>query len=142
MANYYATTRTNYFHLKEGKEQEFKDLVSKIISFDDDVHLFEREENGDKTYGFGANGCLTGIKGENDGEIQDFTAVIEKLQEYVADNDAIIILEAGHEKLRYVVGSATIITSSQVNYYDMQNAALQMAKDMLNNQNWETRIDY
>lgn len=142
MANYYATIRTNYFHLKEGKEQEFKDLVSKMISFDDDVHLFEREENGDKTYGFGSNGCLTGIKGENDGEIQNFAVAIEKLQECIADNDAIIISEAGHEKLRYVVGDALIITHDDIKRLSIDDLAVKEAGKMLGIPDYTTECSY
>lgn len=63
---------------------------------------------------FGKN-KIYGVSAEEDEDVEDeedeknpYTLFIKGLQEQVADNDAVIICEAGNEKLRYVTGFAMI----------------------------------
>ena len=67
--------------------------------------------------------------------------IIAKLQECLADKDAVIIMESGHEKLRYVTGSALIITSSETKYLDITKLAVEEAGKMLG-KDFTTRVDY
>lgn len=67
---------------------------------------------------------------------------IDGLQECVADDDAIIIFESGNEKLRYVVGSATIITSKDYEYISITHTASKRAAELLNNSEWTTQCEY
>ena len=57
-------------------------------------------------------------------------------------NQRSLIFEAGNEKLRYVVGYVTVITKTGVEYDDVTNLGLKMAKKMLNNPDYETQVDY
>ena len=124
MANYYASTRTNYFRVKD--EEEFRKFMAHVSGTEDRVELWEeKDKNGNTVFGFGTLGGIAGVTdyhndSEDDGEDSeaDFDAFLNALQTFVADDDAIIILESGHEKLRYVVGSAYIITRDHCDYYD------------------------
>lgn len=60
----------------------------------------------------------------------------------MADDDAVIIMESGAEKLRYVAGLATVITSNDCEYLDIGQLAVQKASSMLGSPVWSTRCDY
>ena len=67
---------------------------------------------------------------------------VEGLSECIADDDAVIILESGNEKLRYVVGSAVVITNTDYEYMEISTLAAEMAAKLLNNSQWKTKISY
>ena len=137
MANYVSTTRTNYFHVKDVETfRAFMDNVS-----GDDLELWdEKDDKGDTVFAFGCEGSIYGI--QNEDENDDYDLFIKNLQEYIADNDAVILTEAGHEKLRYVTGFATVITSKGIQFLNLDEYALTKAKEMLNNQDFTTKMDY
>ena len=56
-----------------------------------------------------------------------------ELQKVVVPGDAILIFEAGNEKLRYVEGSVTVITSHGVTGTSLIEAGKRLAKESLNN---------
>ena len=70
--------------------------------------------------------------------------LLEILQKCVADDDAIIFIESGHEKLNYVAGCGTIITSKQIEHVDLLGVVLRKADEILGNPDWHknTRVDY
>lgn len=130
MANYCCTIRTNYFHVKD--ENAFRTFMSRVYGCEDDIELWEeKDKDGRAVFGFGVYGGISGIRDQ-----------IDKLQEFVADDDAVIILESGNEKMRYVVGSATIVTSSDYKYIDIEDIAVKQAGEMLHNPLWKTICDY
>jgi len=139
MANYYATVRTNYFHVKS--PDEFKKMLMDVEG-EDSVLLFEEtDENGQPIFGFGCCGTIYGIpKGED--EETDYDFFIEKLQACVADDDAVIILEAGYEKLRYVIATALVVTSSDTFFVSAEDVAIEKAREMLKNDKWDTCCEY
>lgn len=143
MANYYCTIRTNYFHVKD--EEKFRALMDRVYGTEDDVKLFEsHDKNGNPVFGFGTYGAIAGVR-DSEYEEDDETSYdeyIDGLQECVADDDAIIILESGSEKLRYVIGAATIITSSDYYSLDITFLASEKAAEMLGNPNWQTKCEY
>lgn len=146
MANYCCTIRTNYFHVKD--EGKFRDLMDMVYGCEDSIELWEeRDANGNTVFGFGTYGGISGIckAGEDECDDCDFSSYdefINRLQECVADDDAIIILESGNEKMRYIIGSATIITSSYYQYMDIASIASKKAAEMLGNPLWKTRCEY
>ena len=89
---------------------------------------------------FGCEGSLYGIEDEN-GDYS-YGLFIEGLQKYLVDDDAVIILEAGHEKLRYVSGSADIVTKQEIFSLDITSLATQKAREMLCNPDYKTECDY
>lgn len=133
MANYEATVRTNYFSVKD--PIALKELIDSVDA-EDTVSLFTHElPDGSMQYGFGCYGSLFGIQGNID-------TFYEALQKLVCENDAILIFEVGYEKLRYVVGCCTVITSTDMQCVDIRQQALELAAKLLNRPNYNTRLDY
>ena len=149
MANYYSTVRTNYFHVND--EEKFRNVMRRVYGCEDTVELWEEKDKDGKTvFGFGAYGGISGLQtapkdeGEDPYYLDDvsYDDFLDALQECVADNDAIIILESGSEKMRYVVGAATVITSKESQYLNITDLAVEAASKMLQNPNWKTVCDY
>lgn len=148
MANYCCTIRTNYFHVKD--EAAFRALMERVYGSEDSVDLWERPDaEGNIVFGFGCYGGIAGLRNaqEDSKEAEDlddtaYDEFIDGLQKCVADNDAIIILEVGNEKLSYVIGSATIITSKDVHGLDITNLAVSEAAAILNTPAYTTRCEY
>ncbi len=146
MANYNCTIRTNYFHVKDA--DAFRALMSRAYGTEDDIQLWEKtDKQGNLMFGFGLHSAIAGVRNAKDDECEDadesaYDEFISGLQACIADDDAIIIMEAGHEKLCYVVGSATVITSTELKYLDMTTLAMEAATALLKNPNWMTRCDY
>lgn len=146
MANYSCVIRTNYFRVKD--PEAFRAFMTHVYGSEGDVELWDStDSDGNLTFGFGIYGGIGGLRNaaedeEIDADESAFDEFISGLQDHLADDDAIIILEAGHEKLRYVVGGATIITSTNVDYLDITNRAAARAAEMLGNPGWKTKCDY
>jgi hypothetical protein len=148
MADYCCTIRTNYFHVKN--EEKFRELMSRTHGYEDKIKLLEKQdENGNAVFGFGLYGVIAGVanakKEENGDEYLDenaYAEFIHGLQTCVADDDAIIIMEAGNEKLKYVVGSAFVITNKDTHYLDIDSVAIQKAAEMLGNPAYKTQLNY
>lgn len=141
MANYNCVQRTNYFHVKD--PEAFRKLMTRVEA-KDFSYRGEKDEAGNLIFAFGWHGDIAGIpfindEGEWDGSYDDF---LEELQECVQPNDAIILSEVGCEKLRYVSGVATVITSDSIEYLDLNTEALRLARRMLGNEKYDTRMDY
>lgn len=142
MANYNCTIRTNYFRVKDA--DKFKAFMSDVYSADGEIKVFEdTDKDGVTRYGFGCCGGISGVcTMDEDCEDAAYDLFIEGLQQCVADDDAIIILEAGNEKLRYLVGSADVITSERYTYMRIEDFAISEAAKMLNNPKFTTRVAY
>lgn len=142
MANYYCAMRTNYFQVKD--EEKFLELMDSVYGGEDEVQVWsETDAEGVKRFGFGAYDNIRGINlTDNEDDEPDYDAFVAALQDCVADDDAIIIIEAGHEKLCYVGASAEIITSQEHDYLDIRDGAAKMAREMLKNPEWTTKCDY
>ena len=144
MANYECAVRTNYFHVKD--EFEFKELMKKVVCSEDDLDIFERnDKKGETVYGFGCYGSIMGIATEGEDEDEDeysYDKFIGELQKVIEPNDAIIILEAGNEKLRSIGMYADVITSEGYNMLNLEHMAVESAKNMLRNPDWETECTY
>ena len=146
MANYCCTIRTNYFHVKD--EAEFRSLMEQVYGSEDAVEVWEkRDDEGNMTFGFGCYGGIAGIRDTDDDEDDDleetaFDRFLEKLQQCIAENDAVIILEAGNEKMRYVVGTALILTNKACEYLDIAELAEKRAAELLASPSWKTKLMY
>ena len=151
MANYYSTVRTNYFHVKDA--EKFRGVMRRVCGSEDTVELWEETDvDGGLVFGFGTYGGISGILPASESASEDdaysylddcsYDDFLDALQECVAESDAIIILESGSEKMRYVVGAATVITSKEIRYLDITDLAVKAASEMLGNPNWVTVCDY
>lgn len=137
MANYESVTRGNYFHVKnEDAFSKFMDTVS-----GDDMHCWsDKDEDGNTVYAFGCYGSIYGVP--NGDENNDFDLFLSKLQKHIAPEDAVILMESGHEKIRYVTGYATIITSCKIETISITDLGMAKAKEILKNQEYRTKLDY
>ena len=146
MANYCCAYRTNYFKVKDN--EKFKEFMTHVYA--EDLEVFhKKDENGNELYGFGGYGGISGyFNNENEYEDSDeawdnaYDNFIDGLAKQVAEDDAILLFEVGNEKLRYVVGSVAVITSKGYEYRDITNVGVEIAKQMLNNPNYDTQCSY
>lgn len=158
MSNYVSIMRTNYFQVTD--EEKFRSIINACVA-DDKIEIFEDTHGADtKVFGFGCMGQVHGLKvkkcEKDDGEdnyakllkalqpdgVEDFDEFLKALQSVVADGDAIIVMETGHEKLRYVVGEATIITRDAIRRTILRNVAVEIAGEMLNNPDFDSRTEH
>ena len=131
MASYLCAIRTNYFRVTE--EEKFRNLIDEFLS--GSCEVFTRTDvNSNKLVGFGSD--------ENINWPEDETGFFSGLQECLAEDDSIIVLEVGHEKLRYFVGAATIITRSSIETIDLTSLAISKAAEMLGNPDYTTCCEY
>lgn len=146
MANYYCNIRSNYFHVKD--IEQFKALMDRVYCGEGDVELWEKKDTDNiPIFAFGCSGGISGVKNAEEDICEDandsaYDEFINGLQDCVAENDAIIILESGHEKLCYLVGTALIITSQNCESLDISHIACTKAAEMLGNPEWQTACEY
>lgn len=136
MANYCCTLRTNCFHVKN--EKEFSDLMDSVYG-EYEIDVWEdRDADNVPVFAFGSYGMIAGVMSDPDDSPNDFEydEFIEGLQRCVADDDAIIMLESGNEKLRYVAGIASVITSKDYVVIDLNDEAKKIARKLLKNPDW------
>ncbi len=160
MANYECAYRTNYFHVKD--EEVFKNVIHLAQKTSEDLNCYP--SNGDPTaYMIGGYGSLCLCpeyfdEGDEDSKLlenilcqlgkedllesEDEDIFFELLAACVRDDDAIIYMEGGHEKLRYVSMVARVITSKDDDWINIESLTLKMARDMLGNPEWNTRLTY
>ena len=146
MANYQCAVRTNYFHVKD--PELFRQFMARVYGAEGSVELWEEKDVNDQpVFAFGSYGGIGGLRNaaEDVSAEADETAYDEficGLQQHVRPDDAVIILESGREKLRYLVGSAQIITCDGYDQMDISKLARHQASVMLNNPGWQTKIEY
>ena len=151
MSTYQGATRTNYFRVND--EEKFLKFMKHVLGADDKVDVFEKEKNGVRYFAFGCYGSIAGVDvqeyGPDDEKFDEddyaenwYDVFITMLQSMVAEDDAIIIMEAGHEKLRYITSVAEVITRGSYECLDMRELACEKAKLMLGRADWSTETDY
>ena len=125
------------------QELEIKENVEDVLNFNIDEH--KRMISGTKEDVLVNEELAENyVASEEDDDLEDtaFDRFLEKLQQCVAEDDAVIILEAGNEKMRYVVGSALIVTNKACEYLDIAELAEKRAAELLAIPSWKTRLMY
>jgi hypothetical protein len=129
MANYYASTRSNYFRVKDADafkawcEQRYLEFWTKTIDGMGECYAITAD-TGD---------CCGWPSYDIDGDCEfDFTG---ELAEHLDPRDVAIIFEVGSEKLRYLTGFATAIhadgSTVAVSLHDIyQRAAEEFGDDL------------
>ena len=141
MANYHCAIRTNYFHVKD--PEPFRQFMSRVYGADGSVELWERRGTDHQAvFAFGSYGEISGLRDALDVDEAGYDVFIRGLQQHIREDDAVIILEVGREKLCYLVGNAEIITCDDLKHLDISDLAQRHAANMLGNPNWETSLDY
>jgi len=150
MSHYTVRTRTNYFSVTD--EKKFRAIISSCDATDEIEIFDERQADGSIKYGFLCAGRINGLPDtenatDEDGEPNDdidcnYDAFCEALQEILPENDAIFITEVGFEGMRCLVGDCSIITRDAYKVITLKNKAMETARKMLNNPEYETKMDY
>lgn len=142
MANYYAYSRTNYFRVTD--EEKWNELFSNLIGDEDGVKDFSEERNGIKYHGFGCCGSVDFIVSSPDAEYleYDFDFFLSELQKILPEDEAFIYTEVGHQKLCYLTGYAIVVTKDKSETIDINDASIKLARKMLNNKDFNTRLEY
>lgn len=140
MASYVSVARTNYFRVKD--ETAFMTLMSRVIA-EDSVNVFDNEDNG-KKYAFTISGGFdlrTSVDSgcEDPEDLLEADAFYDELQSLLPDGEAVIVTTIGSEKPRYLVGSVTVVTNQKICSKNLHNIGIAVAREMLNNPNWETK---
>jgi hypothetical protein len=122
-------------------EDKLRVLMGRVICGDGVLEFWDDRQDigGRPMFGFGLYGTISGIP-DSEGELDDdsYDRFVYGLQACVAEGDAILIIEAGHEKLRSVGGGVTIITSEKIDYVDLKDCARSKAQELLGNKEWDT----
>jgi hypothetical protein len=142
MANYKAMTRTNYFRVKD--EASFRELMGRVTASEDFVQLWEKNIGSQKFFAFGCHSYITGTYNPEDKEVEppDVELFFEELQKQVIEDDAIIIFDIGCEKLRYLTAYATVITSYGIKGMNLENDAIQIARNLLKRPDYDTVCEF
>lgn len=132
MANYYGQARTNYFAVKD--DEAFVAEMSKLP-----VEVITEEKDGKTLYGFlDANqdgGGLDSYVYDSETEQEDSIDWIETLQKHVAPGWAVILMEVGHEKYRYLNAYTYVITESGFRELNLEDWAHETARNELGAEN-------
>lgn len=136
MPEYMIHVKSNYFHVID--DDLFIEFINRVdvdngtidiqVSFDD---------YGIPIYGFTADGIIIGVADEYEGSDDqtsfgdEYDNFLVALQELVAEDDAVIIMESGMSADGDVFASATIVTTDDTEYIDLQEAASDKALEML-----------
>ena len=141
MANYYGFTRTNYFAVKD--EERFRQVVASCQASEEAPEVWEKTAEGQTLLAFGCYGSLSGFPCEDEEDCEcDLDAFHNTLQQVVADGHAIIITEVGYEKLRYLVGDCTVITSQKIDYTNLRDVGLTKAQQLLKDPQYNPVMEY
>jgi hypothetical protein len=141
MANYYSMCRTNYFSVTD--RARFEEIMSNL-SGEGDIAFHEHDTKNGK-FMFYCDGNLTGyIVNPDDEDEYDraYDNMLEALQEIIPTGEAMILTEIGNEKMRYLLGVAYIITNKKIESVCLHDIAIEKARKMLHNPNFETAMDY
>lgn len=138
MANYYGCSRTNYFRVTN--EEKYNELFSNLTANEADIEDFTKEREGVLYHGFGALGSIDYIP--KNSEEYDFDLFLSELQKILPENEAFIYMESGHQKLCYITGFAIVVTKDKIANIDIRTMALKRAKQMLNNEDYDTQMEY
>ncbi|MCD8084581.1 MAG: hypothetical protein LUE86_14010 [Clostridiales bacterium] len=133
MANYNSWIRTNYFEIED--ESKWAPFMEKLKKGSDDIEDFSEG----RQHAFGGTGYI-GFKITKDNNTDK--AFQNALQDLVAEDDAVIIEEVGHEKLNYLAAGATVITKHSVKTIDLSEMVKDTARKLLDDIDWDTQLDY
>ena len=134
MANYHCAVRTNRFRVID--ENQFMEYMKRVeVDGGEITILKDRDSSGSPIYGFSANGLILGVSDYSEESVsidEDmYDNFIAGLQEIVSDDDAIIILEVGFSNTDDLSSTATIVTTFDTDYIDLQDVASDRAIELL-----------
>lgn len=124
MANYECACRTSYFRVTD--EEKYAEMFSRLSGEGDIKDFTEKDEHGDVWHAFGCYGSIY-VEDEDGEESPDISNWFEELSKIVREGDACVYMEAGYEKLCYVMGDLIVAMHGCVEYNSLEC----MAKNIL-----------
>lgn len=153
MSNYIASIRTNYFSVTD--PEKFKAIIASCRAEYDITIIDDKQADGSIKFGFYCYGSIQGLPDKEGSSLDEIIGAeddydcessidlfFDALQDILPDGEAIIITEVGYEKMRYLVGYCTVITRNDVQGVDVQDKALELARNILQNNDFTTKMDY
>lgn len=134
MANYEAYARSNYFHVNN-----MKNFLEWMEMYLPDAYLFTK--NNEKKEAI-TEQDLVAFGMESDFYLEDEDQAISKLQELLLEGEACVVMETGHEKLRYVAGHSTIFTKNTVEYISSDEKTRSCCAELLGQPDYQLDISY
>ena len=133
MADYTTFLRTNYFHVVD--DDDYLNFMSRVVVEGGEIEmLLNIDDEGLPLYGFSSHGLIVGVT-DDVSEADDcgdaYGSFLAGLQELVAEGDAIIMIEVGSSDKGNALATATIITSDDTDYVDLQETATKRAMEIL-----------
>ena len=105
MADFNCCVRSNYFRVTD--EEKLKHIIDSLEA-NGEIKLWDAyNENQERIFTFGCEGDIWG----SDPDASNFDEDLKKIGELLPDGEALMVMQVGHEKLRYVSGIAYIITN-------------------------------
>lgn len=122
MANWYGTSRSNYFKVKDGAEfRAWADACN--------LGLFEEGSLFGIHAGQSEDGSWPGSRWSDDDKDFIEIDIVDELPNFLAEGQVAILMTAGAEKLRYVTGHATAVAwDGRITYVNL-NDIYQKAAD-------------
>lgn len=119
MANWYGTSRSNYFKVKDDCDfRVWADAVGLELLEDDGDGLFAITPPEANDGYWPSSVCIETDDGEFDQDID----IVDELPNFLAEGQVAILMTAGAEKLRYVTGHATAVTwDGRVTYVNLSD---------------------
>ena len=134
MANYYGYARSNYFKVKD--VDKFREFVSKLPGA-------EFIEDSAGRVGFlGDMECgLPSFTWDEESQEETEIDLEQEIATHLAEGEVAILMEAGHEKLRYVTGFASAVNWKGETASVSINDIYRMAQEELGGEN-VTQAEY
>lgn len=123
MANTESAYYTNFFKVTD--EEAYNNLISKLSG----EYLYFSEKKEENLHSFSGYDSLSYIKTEDD--ILDVYDFIDELRAILPDNECIVYIESGHDKLRDVYGYAIIATNKEIREESLSDFAQRSIEQML-----------
>lgn len=137
-------TRTNYFAVKD--KEAFAKLVNNLVTDGNDKAKLVENSQGE--VGFVCSDSVYGLKlptDPDDEDERDYDAMesemVKQIQALIKSGHACIITDITYENLRFLNGTAMIITQDKFEVLNLRNLALERARDMLDISNYEPDMD-
>ena len=134
MANYEAYARSNYFHVNN-----MKNFLKWMKMYLPDAHLFTKDNKKKEAI---TEQDLVAFGMESDVYLKDEDQAISSLQELLLEGEACVVMETGHEKLRYVAGHSTIFTKNTVEYVSLDEKTRSYCAELLGQPDYQLDISY
>ncbi|MHB8742801.1 MAG: hypothetical protein ACYC9L_06700 [Sulfuricaulis sp.] len=101
MADWYGSSRSNYFHVKDA------DVFRKAMA-NFDVEVWDNKEDP-ALFGLGCGECSDGMWPSWDCDTDEEFDFIDKVWPHLADGEVAVFQTIGSERMRYLTGFATAV---------------------------------